>query len=484
MPEKKTCFVIMGFGKKTDYQTGRVLDLDASYRSLIKPAVEEAGLECIRADEIVHSGVIDVPMYQQIFTADVVVADLSTANSNAFYELGVRHAMRPFTTIIIAEDQFVYPFDVNHTAIRKYKHLGEDIGYTEVMRFRALLKDAIQKIADKPDPDSPVYTYLNGLNPPGFIKALENKQAKQPEPAAAAAPQNDPTLSVLMEQAAAAKKRKDFGAALRLLGVIRDMMRPKTPEGETDVITPHEDPYIIQQIALLTYKGAEHDADKVREKTPPQSPAEEEAVRAKLRAAYEESAALLETLSPHTSNDTETLGLWGAVHKRLWDLTSSASPDEAEGHLNEAVRSYERGFHLRNDYYNGINLAFMLNVRAARNAESAPAEAVADYVQARRVRAEVKSICEEWLKANKQPDADEGGEKAVAQYLRNKYWVIASKAEALLGMGETAAAEAAYAEAYALADEDWMIDSTKGQRKKLEPLLDESRSPLRYVRVG
>jgi hypothetical protein len=79
----------MGFGEKVDFQSGRKLNLDAAYRNMIKPAVEEAGLECYRADEIVHSGIIDVPMYQQILTADVVIADLSTSNSNAFYELGV-----------------------------------------------------------------------------------------------------------------------------------------------------------------------------------------------------------------------------------------------------------------------------------------------------------------------------------------------------------------------------------------------------------
>jgi hypothetical protein len=47
-----TCFVVMGFGKKTDFETGRVLNLDQSYKNLIKPAVEAAGLKCIRADEI------------------------------------------------------------------------------------------------------------------------------------------------------------------------------------------------------------------------------------------------------------------------------------------------------------------------------------------------------------------------------------------------------------------------------------------------
>ena len=70
----------MGFGQKTDLATGRVLDLDKSYRNIIKPAVTAAGYDCVRADEIQHSGVIDVPMYEMLFAADLVVADLSTAN--------------------------------------------------------------------------------------------------------------------------------------------------------------------------------------------------------------------------------------------------------------------------------------------------------------------------------------------------------------------------------------------------------------------
>src|SRR4051812_18651808 len=103
MPDKKKCFVVMGFGKKTDLATGRTLDLDKTYRIIIKKAVEEAGLECIRADDIKHSGLIDVPMYELLLEADIVIADLSTANPNAIYELGVRHALRPRTTIIMAE---------------------------------------------------------------------------------------------------------------------------------------------------------------------------------------------------------------------------------------------------------------------------------------------------------------------------------------------------------------------------------------------
>ena len=62
--DQKVCFVVMGFGKKTDYETGRTLDLDASYEAIIKPAVTNAGLRCIRADEVMHSGVIDEKMYR------------------------------------------------------------------------------------------------------------------------------------------------------------------------------------------------------------------------------------------------------------------------------------------------------------------------------------------------------------------------------------------------------------------------------------
>jgi hypothetical protein len=67
--------------------------------------------------------------------------------------------------------------------------------------------------------------------------------------------------------------------------------------------------------------------------------------------------------------------------------------------LDEAVRAYERGFYIRNDYYNGINFAFLLNVRAKNTADSE--EAIADSFQARRVRKEVVKICEDWLAALK-----------------------------------------------------------------------------------
>jgi tetratricopeptide repeat protein len=460
-----TCFVVMGFGKKTDFESGRTLDLDKSYRNMIKPAVEAAGLKCVRADEIVHSGLIDVPMYEQLLNADVVVADLSTSNKNAFYELGVRHALRPHTTLVIAEDGIkAFPFDVNHVAVRQYHHLGEDIGFEEVMRFRQLLTDSIRQILEKQprSKDSPVYTFLN-LTPPALAAAIEaaaeaapreESRGVAPPRAASSGPGAAATHSLLMQQVDEAQKKGDFVAAKNFLSLIRGMMKAeasmKAAERGTDAPERPEDPYIIQRLALITYKS--------------KYPTEE--------AALKEARELLLALNPETSNDTETLGLWGSVHKRLWDLTKERS------NLDEAVRGYERGFYLRNDYYNGINLAYLLNVRAANAADRA--EAVADFVQARRVRREVLSICERWLAANKAPAAGSAGDKAGVEDQKSRYWVVATMAEAYVGLGEEQRGEEQLATALP-PPEPWMETSTREQIGKLKALLAES--PLKYVRT-
>jgi len=469
MPLEDSCFVVMGFGIKTDFATGRSLDLDKSYKNMIKPAVEAAGLTCIRADEIVHSGLIDVPMYDQLLKADVVVADLSTSNTNAFYELGVRHALRPFTTVIISEDGLKAPFDVNHIVVRKYHHLGVDIGFEEVMRFREELANAIKTVRAKMprEQDSPVYAYIRNLTPPAIAAAMK-ALAADAEPANAAgavgagmaqahcfmmeqvdAAQHE--AAVLTKASKFAEAKNALQRAKSLLETVRAMRKETPGEAGTPVNERPEDPYVVQRLALLTYKS----------KLPTEA------------AALKEASDLLSTLGPRNSNDTETLGLWGAVHKRIYALNKD------RGALDEAVRAYERGFYLRNDYYNGINFAFMLNVRAKQATDYA--EAIADYVQASRARKEVLEICTEWLANNPQPGGDGTPEKAVRQFQENKYWVLATMAEAHIGLGEEAQGGTCLAGAAATDPAAWMIESTQAQLTQLRALLADS--PLRRISV-
>lgn len=140
---KPVCFVIMGFGKKTDYSIPKTYDLDKTYKNIIQPAAIEAGYQCIRADEIQDSGLIDRSMYALLVKADLVIADITTYNPNAIYELGIRHGVKPYSTIIIKEQDGKREFDFSHDRIFSYKHLGEDIGVDEAKDCQNRLKNLL-----------------------------------------------------------------------------------------------------------------------------------------------------------------------------------------------------------------------------------------------------------------------------------------------------------------------------------------------------
>ena len=435
----KTCFVVMGYHKKTDYPTGRTLDMDKSYRLLIKPTLEECGVQCVRADEIVHSGVIDVPMYQHLLDADLVIADLSTSNPNALYELGVRHALRPFSTIVIAESKLQYPFDVAHTAIRSYQHLGEAIDYEEVIRFRTELKAAIMAILAKQEKDSPVYTYLPALRPPGLATGRGMGRGSTLRGAAPAS-EAPKSAAALMEEAAAALDREDFASARSLLAAAY-AMRPK------DRPWTSNDDYLVRQLAYATFMSGTPDPI----------------------TAMKEAQDLLEILKPRTSNNPETLELWGGIAKGLWNGTHQAS------HMLDAVAAYERAFCLRNDYQSGTTLAFLLNVRAST---SEPADAIADFVQARRIRRRIVDICTAAIRAEADgrsttsPAADDSVTKS-------RYAVRAALAEAYLALDEKTESKRWQDEAFRLAVPQALKENTIQQLAALSTLLEQS--PLRFL---
>ena len=430
---------------------------------LVKPAVEAAGLRCVRADEIVHSGLIDVPMYEQLLKADVVVADLSTSNRNAIYELGVRHALRPFTTVIVAAEGMMKSpfFDLNRLVFRNYRHLGEDIGVNKARRFTGELTRTIREIMAKEPKlrrDSPVYQFVERLTPPAVAEATAEALAAVADTrtGATAGAGDDPheghSHSVLMCRVDKAQEQGDFLRAKMLLEDIRDMRRAgNADEAGVAAVEKAEDPYILQRLAFATYKS--------------QYPTPEEA----LTQAHE----LLAVLEPWTSNDPETLGLWGSIHKQLWDRTRDANS------LDEAVHAYRRGFYLSNDYYSGINYAFLLNVRAANNCD--PAEAITDFVLARRVRGEVMQICESEL-AHERTAGEEGDGGLLARSAQeSRYWVLATMAEACFGVGDTTQGQRWLDEALALAPEAWMSTATREQLGKLDHLL--ASSPLGLIEL-
>jgi hypothetical protein len=402
----KRCFVIQGFGKKQDYEQGKQFDLDASYE-VIKEAIRDAGMECYRADELRTTGTIDQVMYDQLLAADLVVADITTLNFNAAYELGVRLALRPYATLVVGEKGMNFPFDVNHIYIHTYQHLGEDIGYREVKRFRAELTDLAKKVMNSPQKDSPVYTFLRQLPEDGFISLAT--EARTPAQVLG----DGASLRDLKDRAKAAMRDSRFSDAITLWRKARELAG--------------KDDYIVQQLALATYKSKEPDAER----------------------ALRKAKVILDYLKPRASFDPETLGLWAAVHKRLFELTKDGTA------LDEALFALERGFFIKLDYYNGINLAFMLDTKAAISDAKTKEELRG---AARYVRRKVKDVCDRALEVPEITDDD-------------KYWILATLYEACVGLGQEEEALHWKRESEKVAKAGWMSETTDNQVAKLRALL-------------
>ncbi len=457
---KKRCFVVMGFGKKIDFATGRTINLDYSYNALIKPVVEGKGLECIRADEIKYSGSIDVPMYQELLTADIVIADLSTANTNAVYELGLRHALRPRTTIVISEQQLSYPFDLSHIFITRYKTLGDSIDYFEVLRFQKILADLIDSVLNNDVTDSPVYTFLNNLIPP-FLKEQVQQTTIDVTNAIISNDANDDTtnknadqnqtLALLVKQGEEAIHNRNFELAKSLFNSTIEISKSNSPDS-----TLSYNPYLIQRLALATYKAKQPDE-----------------ISALLSAIN-----ILNQLDLSHTNDTETVALAGKIEKRLHNY------GEGDDHLRNAITYFERAYYLLSNRYHGINLAYLINLRVDSKIYATTEDQIADLTWASRYRSEVLDLCEKDLAELSERKKNNAGsispspldEIAINQQkIQNEeeYYILANKAEAYFGRGEMDEYKKADAMARALQPGDWILKGYEDHIAGLEKLLTQ-----------
>src|SRR5262249_32283809 len=104
-----TCFVAMPFLPLFKTQ----------YERVIRPAIEEAGLACVRGDEIFTRQMIIEDVWTSIRQARVIVGDISGANPNVLYEIGLAHALgKPIVLINRSRDDV--PFDLHSVRYHYY----------------------------------------------------------------------------------------------------------------------------------------------------------------------------------------------------------------------------------------------------------------------------------------------------------------------------------------------------------------------------
>jgi len=101
MEQRGDAFVVMQFS-----------GFEELYRDVIEPVTKEFGLRPYRADQKFGPGSIIEDIIQGIERSQVVIAEITPANENVFYEVGYAHALKK-PTILLAEKDKKLPFDLS-----------------------------------------------------------------------------------------------------------------------------------------------------------------------------------------------------------------------------------------------------------------------------------------------------------------------------------------------------------------------------------
>jgi len=118
----KKCFVIAPIGETGSATRARS---DYIFSKVIAPAAEECGYEALRADMLPEPGIITTHVIAHLANDPLVIADLTDANPNVFYELAVRHTTG-LPVIQLIEDGQRIPFDVRASRAISVCHKDDD----------------------------------------------------------------------------------------------------------------------------------------------------------------------------------------------------------------------------------------------------------------------------------------------------------------------------------------------------------------------
>ena len=155
-------FFVRPFGTKEG------IDFDEVEKLLIRPALmrlrdeHDISIDGGTTGEFIRQGNIREDMFRLLVTADLVVADVSIHNPNAFYELGIRHGLRHQHTFLLRAKatEAKYPFDLQTDRYFTYDHANLAGG---VDALAAALRSTLN--ADPQYRDSPVFQLLPKLKP-------------------------------------------------------------------------------------------------------------------------------------------------------------------------------------------------------------------------------------------------------------------------------------------------------------------------------
>ena len=359
------CFVLMPFGKKMD-AAARVTNFDSVYAKIIAPAVERSGLEPIRADEEKIGGTIHKPMFERLMLCHYAVADITGANPNVFYELGIRHAMRPRSTVIVFAEGTVLPFDIALVRGIAYKtdRTGEPLDAEATL---AQIANQLQAARGNPHDDSPIFQLVEGVprwdvdhsKTDIFRKAVDYSKRYKDRLRAAVKEGADSVKKVAGEPALANLLEVESGIVVDLFLSLRDVEAYKAM-----VDLYHRMPLPLQRAKMMR---------------------EQLGFALNREGRFEDAEKVLREVIDEFGPSSETNALLGRIYKDRWRAAKDQALPEARALLKNAVEAYLAGFEADwRDAYPGINAVTLMEMMAKPDPRQAEILPVVRYSSARK----------------------------------------------------------------------------------------------------
>jgi tetratricopeptide (TPR) repeat protein len=425
------CFVLMPFGRKPN-GTGASIDFDAVYHQLFAPAIRDAELEPIRADEEMTGGIVHKPMFERLILCEYAVADLTLANANVFYELGVRHAVRPYSTVLLFASGTPLPFDVQLERALPYS-LSPAGTPTGGEATRRQLADRLIAARDA-SVDSPVFQLVEGFPDIDRLKT-----------------------DIFRDQVRYSEQWRERLAKDRIKGI--DALR--TAERELGALRDVEAGVLID--LFISYRAVKGYEEMVLlAGRMPRPLAKTPMVREQLALALnrlgrrDEAERVLLDLIRERGPSSETYGILGRVYKDQWDEAQRAAETfRAAGLLEKAINAYLTGFEADwRDAYPGINAATLMEVSDPPDPRREELIPVVSYAAERRL-------------ASGQAD----------------YWDHATRLELAVLAKDEAGARKALVQALAIVREPWEPETTASNLKLIREARERRAEAVPWAAV-
>lgn len=130
--EMRKCFIVSPIGKEGSTIRKRA---DQLFKYIILPVCKETGFEPIRVDKLNQADSITQTIIDYLLNSELVIADITGHNPNAFYEMGYRTSTgKPI--IHLKDKKEVIPFDI--AGIRAFDYDLSDLDSVEEVKSRLI----------------------------------------------------------------------------------------------------------------------------------------------------------------------------------------------------------------------------------------------------------------------------------------------------------------------------------------------------------